>query len=269
MRDNKTPSWDSKNATSWLELCNKACESDEVFNIFRSGYPTTAVCEFTMPSLGESYIEVIKETAPEGIAKNLDKFKIGDSLGSPQTFTFPEIGNFAPTTLSYIKHLVGFINEFGSLDSFDIVEIGPAYGGQCLIIAQQFKFKSYHLIDFGPVVSLAKKYLETHGVKNISTTSASKVSGIKKTKKYDLLISNSAFAENSKEAQDIYIEKIVKHCKRGYLVYNTAHFSEEDLRQPEMPYSAEDMIGKLRKYFDIRVSYDIPTPLNQPILTWG
>ncbi len=268
MKTGSSQSWDSKNAAAWLKVCRQACKSEEVFKVFRSGYPTTAVCEFAIPSLGEKYIDVIKRTAPPDFLKDIAKYKINDLLGLPSVFTFPEVGSFAPTTLSYVKHLVGLMNEFGDLTGFDIVEIGPAYGGQCLVISRQFKFNSYHLIDFKPVVNLAKKYLTVHGVINISTTPADKVGSLE-NKQYDLLISNSAFAENSKAAQDIYIDKIIKHCRRGYLVYNTAHFSDNDLVLPEMPYSAAVMIEKLNKYFEVRVSYDIPTPVNQPIITWG
>jgi hypothetical protein len=37
---------------------------------------------------------------------------------------------------------------------------------------------------------------------------------------YDLFISNYAFTELRREIQDVYLEKIIKNSKRGYITYN-------------------------------------------------
>ena len=39
-------------------------------------------------------------------------------------------------------------------------------------------------------------------------------------KQYDLVISNYAFTELTREIQDVYLKKIILNSKKGYITYN-------------------------------------------------
>jgi ribosomal protein L11 methylase PrmA len=62
-----------------------------------------------------------------------------------------------------------------------------------------------------------------------------------KGKKYDLIISNYAFTECTKSIQDIYLEKVINHSKKGYITCN--HIS--DLFQISS-YSKQELLTLLK-----------------------
>lgn len=126
-------------------------------------------------------------------------------------------GQITPSTLRYTKVLAELEEMFGSLDDMNIVEIGAGYGGQCKIINDYFKPKSYTLVDLPEILTLDKRYLRKFGYKNILYRTQEELTN---TKKYDLLISNYAFSECERSVQYDYIEKLLKNSSKGYLTYN-------------------------------------------------
>jgi hypothetical protein len=101
------------------------------------------------------------------------------------------------------------INLMGTLDNKDIVEIGIGYGGQCKMVYDLFKPKSYTLIDHPSVIELAKKYLKEFDI-----------DPVQKVGNFDLLISNYAFTEIDRSFQDKYKDYFISQSKKGYITCN-------------------------------------------------
>ena len=114
-----------------------------------------------------------------------------------------------------MKVLSDLIKHFGSLSDLSIVEIGCGYGGQCKIIYDFFKPKSYTIVDFMPVLNLATKWLSNFNIIPVlrSLEDDSKI-------KCDLCISNYAFTEFTRPFQDFYAENILKLSTMGYITCN-------------------------------------------------
>ncbi|MBU1173606.1 MAG: putative sugar O-methyltransferase [Proteobacteria bacterium] len=144
----------------------------------------------------------------------MNKFAKNDAVGNPNVFYFEELKmDMSPTTLRYIKVLADLLNLFGSLDDMDIIEIGVGYGGQCRIINDIYRPRSYTLVDFKEVLLLSEKYLKE---KNIIIRFPEDTTEVH----YDLCISNYAFSEMGHDYQIFYADKIIRNSDRGYITCN-------------------------------------------------
>lgn len=197
----------------YLDVCQIASISENVFNGFKRNPNYTWVLEHVSHSQGADYYNQIKE-AGGVVFDNLKIFEKNDALGNPYQF---EYGGavLSPTTMRYIKVLSDLVCLFGGLDYLNIVEIGVGYGGQCKLINDLFKPSSYTLVDLPEVLSLSDKYLSKCNVPHTlrNATDASII-------KYDLCISNYAFTEISREYQDFYADYIIKYSDSGYITCN-------------------------------------------------
>lgn len=209
----KTSISDDNNYPSFCDLASK---NDNVFSTFRKNYEYTKILEHVTKNEGDVYLNIINEKY-QLLLKNVEKYKINETVGSPKTYEY-SIGVFSPTTIRYVKVLGDIINEFGDLNNKDIVEIGCGYGGQCKIIFDNFDVKSYTLIDLEPVLNLSKKFLENVGI-NTNKIEFKTMSELT-YKEYDLFISNYALTECTKEVQLEYYNKVISKCKMGYITAN-------------------------------------------------
>jgi len=209
-----------RNTSSYLKgsgyrlMCKLAVEHDDVFKVFkRSKYYTALGHE--RQEHGQMYLDIIKKTA-EGLLEYFPTFQESDTIGNPIVFPY-SVGQFSPTTLKYIKVLADLRNFFGGLNKLDIVEIGGGYGGQCKITSDVYVPNLYTIIDLDVAVPLIKKCLEALNVEHCCVLTQDQISS---DKKYDLVISNCAFSEVSKNLQRCYIDKILASAQRGYITYN-------------------------------------------------
>lgn len=126
---------------------------------------------------------------------------------------------FTPSTLRYIKVLADLCAHFGDLNTLRICEIGVGYGAQARIALSKFpKIHSYSFIDLASVLKLTQKYL-TH-FSDISANLAFLTLDKLPEQDYDLVISNYAFSELNREIQELYIAKVIRNAKHGYITYN-------------------------------------------------
>jgi hypothetical protein len=65
---------------------------------------------------------------------------------------------------------------------------------------------------------LTNKYLQKLDVDNHRIINIDNISDLDED--FDLVISNYAYSELSRELQDLYYEKIIKRSKNGYFTYN-------------------------------------------------
>lgn len=198
-------------------FCLRAATEENVFRTFKQQPVYQQILEHVSFKQGKKYLKII-ETKYPFILKHLEGCRKNDSLGSPQTHSYgSRYGTFSPTTLRYMKVAAELISHFKPLNNQKIIEIGGGYGGQCFVLSVLTPFKHYTLLDLKEPALLTRKYLDRLGVKNTSCISNKEFQG---EEEYDLVISNYAFSEISKEEQQVYIEKILNRSKRGYLTYN-------------------------------------------------
>lgn len=188
------------------------------------------ILEHTDDITGRMYYDIICQKY-QYLIKYMDTFKKNDDIGNPIKFKYDEY-EMSPTTLRYIKVLGDIISIFGDLNNIDIIEIGSGYGGQCKIIHDLFKPKSYTIVDLDDVMELNKRYLSYFDINNVIFKSSNDVF----FDHYDLVISNYAFTECEKTIQEIYLNKIIKNSKNGYITcnfisnsFNINSFNKEDI----------------------------------------
>jgi hypothetical protein len=193
---------------AYRTVCREAAIDDAKLAVFKSASAYRCILEHAAPSVGSVCLDYIKKHQPE-LLPLFPKFQENDSIGNPQTATY-EVGEFSPTTIRYVKVLAEVMGLFGSLDGFNIVEVGCGYGGQAKVIQDVFKV-NYEIIDLPEVEDLTMRYAEKLGF------TCGKYSGAGKR---DLFISNYAFTEVSVELQNKFLNEVIPHCKRGYVTCN-------------------------------------------------
>ena len=217
----REPSWNASVpiAHNYLDVCRAAVHSDEVFKTFKSKIGYMLVLEHCDYIQGKESLDYIKQNNPQ-LLQNYPDIWTSDLIGTPVVYFYPELNReVSPTTLSYIKVLSDLIDEFGSLDNFNIVEIGGGYGGQCKIIYDVFSPQSYTIIDLPEPSVLQAKFLKRVGAPAIQRYYHT---NYPPDIKYDLIISNYALTEVLEPAQSQYVEKVLLKSSRGYVIKNGA-----------------------------------------------
>ena len=197
-----------------------ALENDEDFATFKQLPGIKRAIERLPPARGAEYRAIVLRQTP-GLLDHLDRFKENDTSGSPTTAPFPE-GMMSPTTWRYIKVLSDLQMLFGRLDGCHVAEIGAGYGGQCKIISDLYDVASYTIYDLEPVSRLAEKYLCYAASPAAAKLRLADFRRLDQDppETFDLVISNWALSECTKEIQDVYIRHVLRRSKRGYITYN-------------------------------------------------
>ena len=236
------------------QFCKQASEDDKVFESFRQSQPFQEIMEHVSVEIAKQCIWHMKDGE---LLSNLPRFKTNDSIGNPNMIIFEQpIGKMAPTTIRYIKILYDLYRMFGDLSGKNIVEIGTGYGGQAKIIHDAFDVESYTAVDLPECLGVMKKYLGKFGINDIEYDY--------KDKNYDLVISNYAFPECSKNIQDIYINEILSKAKHGYMICNfiSSKFGINS-------YSRQELKDKLNSILKITVEPEAPiTFQGNALLYW-
>ena len=221
------------NRSDYPSFCKIASEDDAVFENFKSNPCYQLILEHATYHQGSQYLEIIKQEYPS-LLSNLEKFKENDLLGAPTLYFYGEnYGYISPTTLRYTKVAGDIISLFGDISNKTVVEIGGGYGGQCKILSTIFDFHKYFIFDLPEVCLLTRKYLDLLNVSN--TECLSDFSHLNEND-FDLVISNYAFSEISRNVQIEYIDKVINKSKCGYLTLNfiSDYFSINSLSLEEI-----------------------------------
>lgn len=223
--------------SSYTQFCRAVLANETLFAEFRRSPDFIGIMETVSYEQGKECIETLTKNSPHYLS-HIEKFKTSEKIGNPITFFYDQIGTIAPTTLRYIKVAFELESLFGPLDNLSIVEIGAGYGGQCKIIADLFTFKKYTIIDLPEALGVAKKFLDAHKVKNVEYLTPQ--DSINESS-FDLVISNYAFSECTKDMQQEYVTTIFIRSLYGYCLCNQMCFGQE--------YSLQnDVIALLEKY---------------------
>ena len=207
--------------SSYVNIVELAVAEKKYFSKFKSNRGYREILEHVNRQQGSEYLHILEKygTANKGLIEFCKQ-----DVSKPFRYTYPRIGRVSPTNLRYAKITLDLEKLFGSTKDFKIAEIGIGYGGQCLAIYQQNTFSSYSLYDLPQVIQLARKYLKIFHTNHYQIIDGD----ISVENNYDLLISNYAFSEITRDLQEEYMSSIVSKSKRGYVIYNDIGTSDFD-----------------------------------------
>lgn len=219
-------SWtiNDSDANGYLNVCKLAATTDEYFLNFKSNSDYNRILEHVWFELGQKYLDEVCIN----YENKLDEIKENDMFGSPVTYYYEKVGNISPTTLRYLKNTSDIIDKFG-VDIISIVEIGGGYGGLCKVLSSFINFKSYLLVDLEECNLLSKKYLNKFNL----PAQSHRVEEIEVHEDFDLLISNYAFSECTREMQLEYIEKFIKKSQKFYVTHNNMNLHTNNISDME------------------------------------
>ena len=202
----------------YRHFVNQCLNNEELFKNFKQNNIYKNILEHVSNEIGSEYLKIIKKQTPS-IIKKIDKVKINDLVGGSNLVDYKGVGHVSPSSLRYAKVLSDILVLFKKKKFKKIAEIGTGYGGQFLIFDQFLDFSNYYLFDLKEVLLFCEKYLDNYLIRNSFKTLH--INNFNGEEKFDLVISNYAFSELPSELQKIYLRKVIKLSKRGYLTMNS------------------------------------------------
>jgi len=209
----------------YLSACRAAAQGSDFFRGFKSHPAYRHVLEHVSYEEGQQYLDEVEIDYKD----KLDEIKENDALGTPVTCSYKGVGTISPTTVRYLKNTSDIVNKFGT--SFDsIVEIGGGYGGLCKVMSSFVEFENYLLIDLEECNMLSRKYLSNFDLPTMSYQ-AEEIVDVEDN--FDLLVSNYALSECTRETQMMYVERFVKKSDKFYLMHNNFHADNGNMSYEE------------------------------------
>tara|TARA_Y100001970_G_scaffold101384_1_gene127328 strand:- start:364 stop:1191 length:828 start_codon:yes stop_codon:yes gene_type:complete len=219
----------------YANACQRAAENDLIFYSFKQDTDYRPILEGGPKLFYDTYLQEINEHNNSDVFySNLDKFRINDSIGEPDLYTHPKIGDFSPTTIKFSHNAIDileYIKDHGDINNTkNIAEIGGGYGGLCLILSGFIDFDSYTLIDIPEACKLVERYVsEFPQLKGKVKTIPCNELDDNSFDKLDLAIAINSVNECTRETQLGYFSKIFAKTDLGYLI-----------RNPDTPERVED-----------------------------
>lgn len=212
-------SWEiSNNINAYLSVCDYASRNEGVFSRFKQETAYRQILEHISYEEGMKYVERFAVPISE-VLENLDKFKENDIYGSPDIYEYGPLGNISPTTIRYIKNTYDILNYFKGVEIKNIVEIGGGYGGLCKVMSSVVDFDNYLMFDLPQPNKLTEKYISKFPDLE-SKVQVFTIDQLEELEGVDLVISNYAFSELSRELQDEYYNKIINKASNFYMMFN-------------------------------------------------
>ena len=205
----------------WPLACSALVSGAWTTRNFRKTHAVRQVVETVGPVDGRHYANYIKHIAPEYLTDH--RFAAIDAWGNPIRWPGILLGTpktFSPTTLRYLAHALwlkkeGFVKEGGT-----VVEIGVGFGGLAAMNALVSNAKTL-MVDLEPVAKAAMRQMHDLGLSHHGELHDGNI--------HDsdfCVISNYAFTELSRELQDAYVDKIIRHADRGVILSNATVFAD-------------------------------------------
>tara|TARA_B100000989_G_scaffold135667_1_gene100828 strand:- start:21714 stop:22622 length:909 start_codon:yes stop_codon:yes gene_type:complete len=193
-------------------------EKPKMFYNFKRNSFYRDVVETVKQKEGYEYLKILESRNDGFLKEGLETVLISDIIGNPLKYFYKGYANpLSPTTLRYLKVASDLNILFGN-KFHNVAEIGAGYGGQTLINDQILEIYCSKLFDLPNVNQLIEKYLNYFLLKgSYKTTTLNN----EPPSNYDLVISNYAFSELPKDLQIVYVDKVLKKSKRGYLTMNS------------------------------------------------
>jgi putative sugar O-methyltransferase len=206
-------SYEKSSLSDYKEYRNACLKAVGNINEFKRDAEYSKVVENASYAHGYYCFEHISENYPQ-VLEQIEKIKLNDNCGNPYRYRYSKIGRVSPSTLRYAKIAGDLESLFGSLDGHHILEIGAGYGGQAVVLSQLYQIGSYSLIDLPEALNLQDNYLNEFNIAH----QLIEEDGLEAIEKIDLIISNYAFTHLCKEAQEIYLQKVISKASKGYMI---------------------------------------------------
>lgn len=226
----KQHSYIYEQAQEYVSLCRKAAEQDKFFFDFRRNPIYNEILEHVSFEQGQEYIDVLEKNKCIFSKEDINNFCKNDLYGNPKVFSYVinnEEYTISPTTLRYMKVLSDILRLFDVDNVHSIAEIGIGYGGQCRLLNCKLDLDTYFLFDLPEVLSLSKLYLGNLGLDETFLRFIN-ANNIRTDGEFDLVISNYAFSELTRSAQDVYLKDVILKSKAGYITWNSLSFKYMD-----------------------------------------
>ncbi|MFD2262458.1 hypothetical protein ACFSM5_06120 [Lacibacterium aquatile] len=221
------------NLPPYREMTLRAIEDDAVFETFRIEAELASIYEVVgdsdfLQGFVQNHLDVIGITHPD-LLKQIEVAALNELCGSAPVFPTEYGVELSAATARYFKYLADLLYLFKSLAGFDIIEVGGAYGGfSSLVMNTKQAPRSYTIFDLPEVNQLAARYHDRLGVTGVTYKTSNDIAAVEAVS-CDLFISTHAISELTRPLQIFYIDKIVRHAKHGYILYN--HFFETGRKQ--------------------------------------
>ena len=202
----------------YRDFVNQCLNNEDLFKNFKQNNIYKHILEHVSKELGSEYLKIIKKQTP-WLIKEINNIKINDLVGGSNLVEYKDIGHISPSSLRYTKVLSDILKLFRKKKFKKIAEIGTGYGGQFLIFDQFVDFSNYYFFDLKEVLLFCEKYIDNFLIRNSFKTLH--INNFNGEEKFDLVISNYAFSELPSKLQQIYLRKVIKQSKRGYLTMNS------------------------------------------------
>lgn len=215
---------------SYRDTCMRCAHDKNMFDVFRQNPALREIWEHVSYAQGSAYMSYIRQH-PRG-QEMLDRAVENDKVGGPQTYSFDGY-TASPTTLRYVKVALDLYDMMGdSLFSANIAEIGGGYGGQATVINTS---GDYAIYDLPETCSLISRF--TSCVRPDSPIFC--INSFRHSNdetEYDLVISNYAWSELSRQVQLDYFNNVMKNCRFGYITCNfiSEQFGIDSMQESEI-----------------------------------
>ena len=202
----------------YLDVVQSAITDPEVYKTFRSNPGYKDILEHVGDDLANKYYKNISNELSH--KEILDYCRAIKNIGNPRLILIKG-DSFNPTSLRYLNVALDIKSKFPNSSFDNIIEIGPGYGGQAIILDKFFKIKNYNFIDLPEVNLLIEKFVNSHSI-NFQAKFAT-IDSLEDYKSFDLVVSNYAFSELPKKIQLIAVSKIINKSAKGYMIVNNFH----------------------------------------------
>lgn len=207
---------DSDSFKNYGIICKYLANSPD-FRHFRRIRTIIDVYDHVTYYQAKQYIEIISRR------NHISLLNDNCELGQPMKYKFKGV-NFSISTLNtrYSKVCSDIKYLFPNLEFNSVAEIGGGFGG----LAYKFKnIPNYTLYDLPEVNELSKKILERSlHLKNISFMDGRDP----QSNDFELVISNYAFSELSRNMQKTYLDRIILRAEHGYITWSPVSFFSLD-----------------------------------------
>jgi hypothetical protein len=242
----------------YIDFCNRVMNdpSGELLKNFRRNADYDLVVPGNRDGEGvREFLNLIKSNYPEMLQFMPIFEKQQGVFGNPTTYQY-DVGNFDSVILLYVFYLALTRRYFGNLNGMEICEIGPGAGLMFKLITDLYPDVKYTFIDLPGPLYINQKHVEYLGrEKSVKEyLSCDTILSTEIDRHYDLVISDCAFNEITKEVQEVYIKKIINKSDRGRLAFYDAEFNCGEVK-PMNIHSAYALIEKASKIIimDLRV----------------
>jgi putative sugar O-methyltransferase len=249
-------------------VINEIIAKPKMFNKFKRDFRYQTVLEHLNFNEGfEIYNHILNNHSENYIF--LENAVKNDEVGGAIKYKYKDL-SISASSVRYAAVSIEISLLFPDLlknKDINVIELGCGYGGQAIVLDNNFSLNNYTFIDLPNVLKLIELYVESYFVNfnyNLSTVSA--YSNEKFGVINDLFISNYAFSELPYALQVKVLNNMISNCKKGYMRMNSG------IGQYRNEFCTKITINELRNripYESLLISENPSTADGNYILVWG